>query len=821
MNSENPRFRAFGAVHAADPQRELFVVPPATSGGRGRVAFGFLLAPVAGNDPKTEEKLRLLHRMEWPDGTGIQTTLSASPDLTAVLSRFAAKRQGASSDLLRASAAERQAFLRKAVDQPLREVGALLREVQVALSFSVPYEGLLPSDDFMDNLATLRNGVEELLKGAKIGSVRINADRYLRFMESMLNPGEDAAWRRSTSTTADDSVLLCDQVLDPGHAIESDEDGLWLEGRHRVTLLSPKHYPKRGFFGLAMRYLADWTKGDRGLPENVVITLNTLIPNQQKAKGAAESAKNAALHFSENSLAKFIKSYGQRRDAWKAITDHYDDGDAAVRGYLNVALITRGASSSEEARRETVVKANRQVTNAIAYFQEIGGAGGFQMMRDRYIVLPLFAQMMPMAIDPDLDILVSRYRTWSARIAVGLMPLMASWRGTGNPLMSLMTRDGQLMGVDVRETDTNQNFLLVGASGGGKSFLSNHLVENWLAEGGRATLIDAGNSYRTTCSMLGGQYLSFGKGSTISVNPFTHIADFKDDAELIGEILQVMAAPRDGLTDYEFAGLKRITADVFATKGNATQIDDIEAACLQSTDPAMVRIGRQLFSFTSRGEHGSWFAGPSTLDLSNPLTVLELDDLQSKPTLQRVILMILISQTEQAIYRGNREQWNLVLIDEAWQLLARDDTSPFIQAAYRKFRKYKACIGIVAQNIGVIWDSAGGRAITSNSATKIFVPQNREELDAIAAEGRASIGEYGMLLAKSLQTTPGQFSEVLWQTDRGMGVGRLVVSDFHKLQYSSTPDEVAALQKLQAQGLPAGDAIRQLAGRRAAGRRAA
>jgi conjugal transfer ATP-binding protein TraC len=68
-----------------------------------------------------------------------------------------------------------------------------------------------------------------------------------------------------------------------------------------------------------------------------------------------------------------------------------------------------------------------------------------------------------------------------------------------------------------------------------------------------------------------------------------------------------------------------------------------------------------------------------------------------------------------------------------------------------------------------------------------------------------------------VHTLPGAYSEIMVLTDRGGGIGRLVVDPFRRLLYSTDPKEVAALRRLRERGLSVAEAIRTLLGERERG----
>lgn len=66
----------------------------------------------------------------------------------------------------------------------------------------------------------------------------------------------------------------------------------------------------------------------------------------------------------------------------------------------------------------------------------------------------------------------------------------------------------------------------------------------------------------------------------------------------------------------------------------------------------------------------------------------------------------------------------------------------------------------------------------------------------------------GFNILRSVYTEAGVFSEIFLITERGQGVGRLVVSDFQGLLYSTAPEDVQAIKRYQDLGMSVSDAIR-------------
>lgn len=399
-----------------------------------------------------------------------------------------------------------------------------------------------------------------------------------------------------------------------------------------------------------------------------------------------------------------------------------------------------------------------------------------------------------------------------------MLPIHGSWRGTGSPMLTFVARDGQLMSVSPWDTDSNMNILIAAASGMGKSFLANFLIENILSLNGRVWVIDRGYSYKRLCLALGGQYIEFDDSNDLSMNPFSLVDDFNEEADVIAGIVEVMAAPRDGFNDFSAQEVRRVLKEVYEAKGKAMVVDDLADALKAEEDPRLKDIGKQLFSYTSQGEYGRYFNRESTVDMSNKFVVLELQQLSSRANLQRLVLLQLMYLIQQGMHRSPRAQKKLVLIDEAFSLLAGPETASFIEGWYRQLRKFGGSAAICTQSVMDLYVSQSARAMVENSAHMYLLGQKEDSVEQARQEGKLHLGgEAAFRLLKSVHTVQGEYSEILLKTPYGTGVGRLIVSEFEKLLFSTRAEDVTAVDAEVAKGLPLDQAINKVISDRSGG----
>ncbi len=779
--------RMFGTVNAFDEDQTLFVLSP------DRIGFGVIAEPIPGNDGQFDESMNAALNLHYPMGAIVQVTMYASPDIEDVIHQYKVMRHGLENPLLKEITNKRIDFMRELTQRPIGQVsGAKLRQVQIMITVQVKVGVEEPTAEQMGEIRELRSTFQSALKGINLRYKVLTPGLYIRFMESVLNHGPDAVWRQSPWASYDTKTLICNQLLDSDTAITVNKKQINLGDHAKVRVLSVKRYPEYVYSGMSMRYLADLMKGSKALRDPLLVTVNILYTDHESQRGKLNRDFAWNTRQTQGGLSQYIQEWALRRDSIKIVLDAVNEGDRVVKAYIGMAVF---AESDER-----VVQAS---TEAQGMMRELG----YQMMEDRYSVLPLFSQLLPFSGESDIAHGLMRYRTVGTRHVVPLLPILGSWRGTGTPLLTLFARDGNLMRVAPNDTDGNMNIVVAAQSGAGKSFLANEVILNYLSIQGRAWIIDKGFSYKPLAHLLDGTYIEFSQDLDICLNPFPLVKNWEDEGDIIASLVEVMAAPKQGLDDFQTAGMKRVLSEAWETTKRETDINVLSAMFLKETDQRLIDIGHQLFPWTSKGEYGRFFNGQNNCDLNNQLVVLELQQLTGRPHLQRLVLLQLMYQIQQSMDSLPREMPKILLIDEAFALLASNETQKFIISWYRQLRKFGASAMVCTQSVNDFFDSNGSEAILENSAHMWLLAQKAESIAIVKKEGRLPLSEGVFRLLESVHTVPGEYSEILVRSAWGVGVGRLVVSDFNKLLYSTSAKDVAAIKACRDRGQTLVEAI--------------
>lgn len=756
------------------------------------LAFSFICYPLPGADETVNSRINNFLNGEWPSDTSIQISLFSSDNINKQVNGYLIKRAGIAEPLFQQMADQRASFLKESSIKALdRSTGIKARNFHLLFTVKIPIKAFEPSDDEIEAAIDLQITTSKSLDTIGLQPVALNNDTYIAVMDDILHHGQDASWRDNFARKADEDKPLNQQLLDWDKSIDVDDKGLWI-GSQRVKTLGVKRFPELAFPGFGVNYIGDIMTGSRGLRGQFIINMTITFPEAQKARFALDKKRTFTIAQATGPLQKFVPILAEKAKGFNLLNKALDDGDKPVKLYFSVSVF----GDDEE-------DATEQATNVRSYLSELG----FQMVPDRYYCLPMFLNSLPFGADREAISDLFRYKTMATRHAAVLMPIFADWRGTGSPLLNYLSRNGQIMNVDLFDSETNYNCVIAAASGAGKSFQTNNMITNYLSIGGKAWVIDVGRSYEKLCENYNGDFIHFGKDSDICLNPFELVKDIEEEIDIIMGLVAAMAAPTSQLSDLQMQELLKIMLDLWEEHKHSMNVDLIEQSCLTHPDQRIKDIGSQLFAFTSRGPYGKYFIGKNNVNFQNNFTVLELDDLQGREHLMQVVLLQLIYQIQQDMYLGDRDRRKLVFIDEAWSLLSNGNVGKFIEHGYRRFRKYGGAAITITQSIMDLYVNPTGRAMAENSANMYLMRQKGEALNNLKSKGYLPLGEGAYELLKTVRTVEGSFSETFFITEFGCGIGRLIVDPYQILLYSTKANDVHAIKQYTNGGASIDEAI--------------
>src|SRR5690606_29506936 len=103
--------------------------------------------------------------LNWPDDTLMQVCCYTSPDLIGITTEYADLRRGVNDPLMQKATREHVEFIRRSAMVPYDTTsGAKLRNTQLIITVQMPFKGVEPTPEALENARELRASFEQGLR---------------------------------------------------------------------------------------------------------------------------------------------------------------------------------------------------------------------------------------------------------------------------------------------------------------------------------------------------------------------------------------------------------------------------------------------------------------------------------------------------------------------------------------------------------------------------------------------------------------------------------------------------------------------------------
>ena len=148
----------------------------------------------------------------------------------------------------------------------------------------------------------------------------------------------------------------------------------------------------------------------------------------------------------------------------------------------------------------------------------------------------------------------------------------------------------------------------------------------------------------------------------------------------------------------------------------------------------------------------AYFDGQSTFELLDGAPFINLDISQLEERFARPLAQqILLSWIWEKYVKKNSEdktkaKKKRVLVDEAWMLLPYPEAVDFLNTMSRRARKRNVSLAVISQKFQDFYESKEAQAVLTSSDTKLFLAQDKSEIDYLKEVFKLSEGESNYLL---------------------------------------------------------------------------
>ena len=369
---------------------------------------------------------------------------------------------------------------------------------------------------------------------------------------------------------------------------------------------------------------------------------------------------------------------------------------------------------------------------------------------------------------------------------------------------------------------TNRNKFILGPSGSGKSFFTNHMVRSYYEQGTHVVLVDVGHSYKGLCELVGGYYFTYGEGNPIKFNPFYltegDVLDTEKKESIKTLLLALWKKDDEVFRRSEYVALSNALTGYFEHLGKYGDVfpcfntfyeylqehylEVLAESKVKEKDFDVENFLYVLKPYYRGGEFDYLLNATENLDLLNErLVVFEIDAIKDHPILFPAVTLIIMEVfiSKMRKLKGVRK---MILIEECWKAIAKEGMAEYIKYLFKTVRKFFGEAVVVTQEVeDIISSPIVKQAIINNADCKILLDQSKyqNKFDSIQELLGLTDKDKSIILSMNRANDPKlRYKEVAFVLGQQTKVYRTEVSPEEYLAYTTEESEkvkVAAYAK--------------------------
>lgn len=338
---------------------------------------------------------------------------------------------------------------------------------------------------------------------------------------------------------------------------------------------------------------------------------------------------------------------------------------------------------------------------------------------------------------------------------------------------------------------TNRNKFILGPSGSGKSFFTNHMCRQYYEQGTHIVLVDTGNSYQGLCNLINkrtngqdGVYFTYTEQNPIAFNPFytdDNVFDIEKRESIKTLILTLWKRDNEPPTRAEEVALSNAVSQYIERLKTDSKLEPsfntfyefvrdgyrkiLEEKKVREKDFDIDNFLNVLEPYYRGGEYDFLLNSDKQLDLlSKRFIVFEIDAIKDHKILFPVVTIIIM---EVFINKMRRLQGirKMILIEEAWKAIAKEGMAEYIKYLFKTVRKFFGEAIVVTQEVDdIIASPIVKESIINNSDCKILLDQRKymNKFDSIQALLGLTEKEKSQILSINMSNIPSRKYKEVW-----------------------------------------------------------
>lgn len=366
-----------------------------------------------------------------------------------------------------------------------------------------------------------------------------------------------------------------------------------------------------------------------------------------------------------------------------------------------------------------------------------------------------------------------------------LLPVYQSWRGTKEAKMLFYTKESELIGLDLFDTELPaKHGLILGTTGSGKSFTTNFLLTNFYtgSENNHIIIVDIGGSYKKLCNLLYGEYFEVEMTEKYAFNPFppkniavtdetTGNVD-PDILQFLGLFIQKLLQ-QPTLEPKENLIIETAIKNVY--RYSKHPVPTLSALLYQMKnykegDEEIQQIARQFaknIEFWVSGKYGTMLNRETSIDPKARVVAFDLQKLQEHKDLLPLLFFIIQNTIWSKLQDKTLKK--LIVFDECWRFFNDEVSARLIENLYRTARKFNAAVYSISQEPNDFLSSAAAGSVLANSYIKyiLMLQKGHDILD------KFGFNQQEIEEIKNLTSSRRKYSEVFVKFNKNAQVIRI------------------------------------------------
>ena len=407
---------------------------------------------------------------------------------------------------------------------------------------------------------------------------------------------------------------------------------------------------------------------------------------------------------------------------------------------------------------------------------------------------------------PLMDDKIKKIHTFDRRSMGTVFPFTTSDVGhsTGVPLGINKQTGVPILFDNFHESLTNYNMVIFAKSGAGKSVTMKTLISrSSVLMGIESLALDAEGEYSIVAEALGGINVVISPNSQTIINLFdVEVEVVKDEItgrerslinieNKVEDVTQALLTMARGSTrsteineltkqiiaesvaeEYAAIGINSNPSSIYANRNQAGNLFARQKKLMPTIGSWYRRIQNKAkmnenkdyqfhYSYLLKvmrqyvrefNGQMAYFDGQSTFELLEGAPFINLDISQleerfARPLAQQIILSWIWEKFVKKNSEDRRKaKQKRVLVDEAWMLLPYPEAVEFLNTMARRARKRNVSLAIVSQRFQDFYEKPEAQAVLTSSDTKLFLAQDKSEIEYLKEVFKLSSGEANFLV---------------------------------------------------------------------------